>query len=100
MRIVSVNEGNFWSAHVTTEDAVAPASATGESLDHLIKGVNGFTADYPGDVIVWVIKYMVDLNNGNLTSRDQRYWDANKANAFYTKLEEINNRCVGLKNEP
>ncbi|KAH6628876.1 pectate lyase superfamily protein-domain-containing protein [Chaetomium tenue] len=88
MRIVSVNGGDFWSAHVTDEKAAGPAGATGESLNELIAGINSFTTDYPGEVIVWSI-------------RDQRYWDATKATEFYTQLERINNRCPpGLASDP
>ncbi|KAL3486958.1 pectate lyase superfamily protein-domain-containing protein [Aspergillus germanicus] len=80
MRIVSVSGGDFWAAH-------------------LIAGVNRFTTDYPGEVIIWYIKYMVDLDNGDLTS-DARYWDSDKAEEFYDALEAINNRCTGLSDSP
>lgn len=100
MRIVSVNMGNFWAAHVNEEVTAALLGATGESLDDLIKGLNRFTADYPGEVIVWSIRSMVDLDNGKLSSKDQRFWDAKKLDAFYTKLEGINNRCTGLSGPP
>ncbi|KAK4031703.1 putative LysM domain-containing protein [Parachaetomium inaequale] len=93
MRIVSINGGDFWSAHVTDETAPGPAGATGESLNELIAGINRFTTDYPGEVIVWSIRYMTDLDNKKLSSSDQRYWDATKAADFYTQLERINNRC-------
>ncbi|ORY15484.1 pectate lyase superfamily protein-domain-containing protein [Clohesyomyces aquaticus] len=99
MRIVSVNGGDFWSAHVTDEVAAGPGGATGESLDDLIKGVNRFMTDYPGEVIVWYIKYMVDLDNGKL-NKDARYWNSDKVKAFYDKLETINNRCLGLSKSP
>ncbi|GAP93420.1 hypothetical protein SAMD00023353_10300200 [Rosellinia necatrix] len=100
MRIVSVNGGDFWSAHVNDEVGKAPIGATGESLDDLIKGINRFTADYPGEVIIWYIKYMTDLDDKKTSSADQRYWDAGKAAEFYTKLEEINKRCTGLTSSP
>ncbi|KAK4096690.1 carbohydrate-binding module family 24 protein [Parathielavia hyrcaniae] len=92
MRIVSINGGDFWGAHVNDETSAAPLGATGESLDDLILGINRFTTDYPGEVIVWSIRYMTDLDNKKHSS-DDRYWSANKAAEFYTQLERINNRC-------
>ncbi|KAK4186215.1 putative LysM domain-containing protein [Podospora australis] len=92
MRIVSVNGGKFWGAHINEELAGGPVGATGESLDDLIAGINRFTTDFPGEVIIWSIRSMVDLDNGRL-SKDARYWDAAKAASFYTALEKINNRC-------
>ncbi|OBT92486.1 hypothetical protein VE01_09601 [Pseudogymnoascus verrucosus] len=100
MRLVSVNGGAFWSAHINEEVTAAPVGATGESLDDLIAGLNRFTKDYPGEVIVWAIRSMVDLDNRKLSSKDQRYWNADKLNEFYIKLEGINNRCIGLTNTP
>jgi hypothetical protein len=99
MRIVSTNGGDFWAAHVTTEDSAVPSGATGESLDNLIRAVNRFMTDFPGEVIVWYIRYMVDLDQKRAT-KDARYWSIDKTKAFYTKLEEINNRCIGLTNDP
>ncbi|KAL4734222.1 pectate lyase superfamily protein-domain-containing protein [Aspergillus similis] len=99
MRIVSVNGGDFWAAHVNDETSASPLGATGVSLDELIAGVNRFTTDYPGDVIIWYIRYMTDLDNGDLTE-DARYWDSAKAEEFYDKLETVNNRCTGLSNTP
>ncbi|KAF2714397.1 PLC-like phosphodiesterase [Pleomassaria siparia CBS 279.74] len=98
MRIVSVKGGNFWSAHINEEVTAAPVGATGESLDDLIRGVNRFTTDFPGEVIIWYIRSMVDLDSGKVTNQDDRYWDANKVNSFYTKLNDVNNRCIGLTN--
>ncbi len=100
MRIVSINWGDFWAAHVNDETAAAPVGATGESLDDLIKGVNRFMSDFPGEVVVWYIRYMTDLDDKKTSSKDQRFWDAAKAQEFYTKLEQVTNRCVGLTNSP
>ncbi|KAG2016773.1 hypothetical protein GB937_005974 [Aspergillus fischeri] len=93
MRIVSIDGlASFWAAHVNDETAAAPLGATGESLDSLIAGVNRFTTDYTGEVIVWWVRYMTNLDNGDLTQAN-RYWSAALTNAFYDKLEGINNRC-------
>jgi hypothetical protein len=98
MRLVSVNWGEFWAAHVNTEVAALPVGATGDSLKDLIDGVNRFNTDYPGEVIIWAIRTMVDLDNNKASSSDQRYWDSDKTEEFYDALERINNRCIGLSN--
>jgi hypothetical protein len=92
MRIVSVRGGDFWSAHINNNVAAVPFGSTGESLDDLILGINRFNTDYPGEVIVWVIRYMTDVNTDHASS-DARYWDADKVAEFYTQLERIHNRC-------
>jgi len=99
MRIVSVNLRLFYAAHVDEEGNAAPVGATGPQLEELIAAVNRFTADYPGEVIVWAIKYMVDLDNFKLTSKEQRYWSKAKTESFYDALEKINNRCTGFSND-
>jgi hypothetical protein len=103
MRIVSVRgqSQKFWAgAHIDDENKDGmPVGATGTSLDDLIAGVNRFTTDYPGEVIVWAIRYMIDLGDG-AASKENRYWDAEMASAFYDALEKINNRCPDLGNSP
>ncbi|KAM7183567.1 PLC-like phosphodiesterase, TIM beta/alpha-barrel-containing domain containing protein [Naviculisporaceae sp. PSN 640] len=97
MRLVSVNgeNDNFWAAHINDERANVPVGATGESLNDIISGINQFTGESPGEIIILSIRYMVNLDS-SLDIRT-RYWDTNRANAFYTKLEGIQNRCVGLE---
>lgn len=93
MRIASINGGDFWTAHVSGwEDKLQPLGATGESLDDLILATNRFYTDYPGEVVVWSIKYMGDLDNG-MTSVQDRWWTDDTRNRFYQQLQRINNRC-------
>ncbi|OAA55282.1 Pectin lyase fold/virulence factor [Niveomyces insectorum RCEF 264] len=99
MRLVSVRDGGYWAAHVNEETNDAPLGATGATLDSLIDDINKFTAESPGEIIVWWIKYMVDLNT-NVPAGKGRYWNADKANDFYKQLERINNRCPGMSAEP
>ncbi|KAM3470385.1 hypothetical protein MY5147_006430 [Beauveria neobassiana] len=90
MRISSVNNGKFYGAHVSDELGKTPAGATGPSLDDLIIGMNRFSNDYPGEVVVWYMKYMTDLSIKGGT-----YWSEDKMKEFYDKLETIHNRCPG-----
>ncbi|PQK17480.1 hypothetical protein BB8028_0007g06750 [Beauveria bassiana] len=90
MRISSVNNGKFYGAHVSDELGKTPAGATGPSLDDLIIGMNRFSNDYPGEVVVWYMKYMTDLSIKGGT-----YWSEDKIKEFYDKLETIHNRCPG-----
>ncbi|KAM3538771.1 hypothetical protein ARSEF1564_008314 [Beauveria bassiana] len=90
MRISSVNNGKFYGAHVSDGLGKTPAGATGPSLDDLIIGMNRFSNDYPGEVVVWYIKYMTDLSIKGGT-----YWSEDKIKEFYDKLETIHNRCPG-----
>ncbi|KAH8714014.1 putative glucan endo-1,3-beta-glucosidase [Beauveria bassiana] len=90
MRISSVNNGKFYGAHVSDELGKTPAGATGPSLDDLIIGMNRFSNDYPGEVVIWYIKYMTDLSIKGVT-----YWSEDKIKEFYDKLETIHNRCPG-----
>lgn len=39
---------------------------------------------------------MVDLDIFKTSNKEERYWTAGKLNEFYVKLEDINNRCIGL----
>lgn len=95
MRIVSTNGGGFWAAHVNDETSNAPVGATGQSLDDMIDDINRFTSESPGEVIIWWIRYMVDMNL-NVPAGSGRYWDDDKANDFYNSLEAINNRCPDM----
>ena len=92
MRLVSVNNADFWVAHINEPISPAPLGATGESLDDVINGLNRFTSESPGEIIVFWVSYMTNLA-GPLTNR---IWRAEKANEFYTELERINNRCPGF----
>jgi hypothetical protein len=99
MRLVSVKGGDFWAAHVDDEKKDSPVGATGEKLSDIINDINKFTSESPGEIIIWWVRYMVDLNL-NVPAGKGRHWTADKANEFYTALEKINNRCGGLSNSP
>ncbi|KAH7017946.1 pectate lyase superfamily protein-domain-containing protein [Microdochium trichocladiopsis] len=92
MRIYSINGDGFWSAHINDDKEKSPVGATGASLDDLIAGVNRFTTDFPGEVIVWFIKGMRNLQIANYNFG----WSADTQRRFLTKLEGINNRCPDL----
>jgi hypothetical protein len=95
MRIASINGGNYWGLHVPDEKAGAVSGATGESLDDMIQNINDFTSQYPGELIIWRIRYMLNIKDGDINVGN-RYWSVDKANDFYDHLTKINNRCIGL----
>ncbi|KAL8365461.1 hypothetical protein RB595_004326 [Gaeumannomyces hyphopodioides] len=95
MRLVSVKGGGFWAAHVNNERSDTPIGATGATLNDMIGDVNKFTAESPGEIVIWWVRYMVDLNL-NVPAGKGRMWSPAKAEEFYDALEKINNRCPGL----
>lgn len=101
MRLVSVNNktDDFWSAHLDNENGVEPVGNSGPPLSELIRDVNRFTQDYPGEVIIWAIRYMVNLNLARDTPASN-HWNDTIYTPFYDLLETINNRCPSslLKN--
>jgi hypothetical protein len=55
-----------------------------------------FTEDYPGEVVVIKLRYLVDLLE--LYAED-RYWDDEVIDMFYDQVRRVNNRCANLKSE-
>lgn len=94
MRIISVNSDDFWAAHVNTESSSIVVGAAGVSLQELIDGVNRFTSAYPGEVIIWRIRSMVNYNSAGVTN--DHFWNSTLMDKFYDKLVGINNRCLYL----
>lgn len=86
--IASVENGTFYDAHGNDETGSHPFGATGTPLDDLITGMNRFTNDYPGEVVIGYITYVVDLSY----TTDQ-YWDMAETNEFYDELQAVNTRC-------
>jgi hypothetical protein len=69
--------------------------ATGEKLDDSIAGINKFMAESPGEVVILWVWYMVDLNS-NIPAGTGRFWSERKTQSFYSGMEGIKNRCIGL----
>lgn len=97
MRIIEADTaGNYYAAHYASEMSVALSGAMGESLADMIDELNRFTAEFPGEIIIWDIRYMVSvhsLSGGHL-------WSQTDVDRFFTALERINNRCPNLENIP
>ncbi|KAH7035830.1 pectate lyase superfamily protein-domain-containing protein, partial [Microdochium trichocladiopsis] len=89
MRIYSVLRDSFWAAHINSDDAAIPVGATGASLNDLISGMNRFSTDFPGEVVVWYIKGMQEITSNHK-------WDLSTQQLFLESLEGINNRCADL----
>ncbi|KAH7258055.1 PLC-like phosphodiesterase [Fusarium tricinctum] len=102
LRVSSVHQvvnccGNykFWISHLASEVGEAPIGRTGESFDEVIKEINDFTSEFPGEVIMLKFKYLVGIRN--VPSKGPIYWDQDIKDDFFSKLKQINNRCPNLK---
>ncbi|KAK7447955.1 hypothetical protein Landi51_06758 [Colletotrichum acutatum] len=101
LRVSSVHQvvnccGNydFWTMHVSNEVEEVVIGRTGEKFDDVIKEINRFTNENPGEVIFLQFRYLVGVRN--VPSLGPIYWDEGIKNKFFDKLKEINNRCPGL----
>jgi hypothetical protein len=45
--------------------------------------------EWPGDVVICYIRYMVDLDDKNTSKKEQRYWDNAKASEFIQSLRRL-----------
>lgn len=90
------NQGSysFWTMHVNDELAKVVIGNTGESLDEVVREVNQFTSENPGEVIFFRLRYL----NGilDIPTAGPIYWSADIVNNFFSKLKGINNRCGHL----
>ncbi|KAL2820904.1 PLC-like phosphodiesterase [Aspergillus cavernicola] len=99
LRIISVHQSNlndyaFWVAHVNDENADVPVGNTGESLADIINEVNRFTAENPGEIIFFNVRYLVGLRRVPLGGPIR--WNNDIMNNFFNQLKQINNRCGNL----
>lgn len=97
LRIVTVDDGSFWAAHLSGEHAMSPYGATGQSLDSIIDNINSFTSESPGEIILLPIRYMSRVRTlayGELPNQ----WDAATVEVFYSKLAKLRNRCPDIGN--
>ncbi|KIL88481.1 hypothetical protein FAVG1_08562 [Fusarium avenaceum] len=101
LRVSSVHQvvnccGNykFWISHLSYEVGQITPGRSGESLDEVIKEINDFTSEFPGEVIMLRFKYLVGIRN--VPSKGPIYWDQDIKDDFFSKLKQINNRCPNL----
>lgn len=67
---------------------------TGQSLESIIEEINQFTAEYPGEVIFFRIKYLVGIRT--TPSFGPIIWGNEIIMEFFAMLETVNNRCGNL----
>jgi hypothetical protein len=101
LRVSSVHQvvnccGNykFWISHLSSEVGEVPIGRTGESFDEVIKEINDFTSEFPGEVIMLKFRYLVGIRN--VPSKGPIYRDQDIKDDFFSKLKQINNRCPNL----
>ncbi|KAH6603954.1 hypothetical protein Trco_007400 [Trichoderma cornu-damae] len=85
---------SFWTMHVNNEEAEIPLGNTGESLDSIIREINQFTAESPGEVIFFHVRYLIGIRK--VPSLGPIYWTSKMVNEFFGKLRGVNNRCGNL----
>ncbi|KAK1240137.1 hypothetical protein MKX08_007579 [Trichoderma sp. CBMAI-0020] len=85
---------SFWTMHVSGETAEVAVGNTGESLDSVISEINQFTAESPGEVIIFRVRYLVGRRE--LPTLGPIYWTSPIVNDFFSKLRGVNNRCGNL----
>ncbi|KAK4239587.1 PLC-like phosphodiesterase [Achaetomium macrosporum] len=84
----------FWVMHVNDEMATIAIGNTGESLDEVIREINQFTSENPGEIIFLPLRYLV--GRYELPDRGPILWNAAIVNDFFAKLRGLNNRCPNL----
>lgn len=89
MRIVRTGS-DYYVAHVDNETSPEPHGALGPSLDNLIDGMNRFSNDHPGEVVIWWMRYLTYLDK-----MGGHRWVQAEFDRFYDALERIENRCPG-----
>lgn len=87
------NDG-FWTMHLNDEMAGIAVGNTGEPLDDVIREVNRFTSDSPGELIFLAVRYLV--GRYEVPDGGPILWDAALVNDFFARLRGLNNRCPNL----
>ncbi|KAI6747621.1 hypothetical protein HG530_015729 [Fusarium avenaceum] len=87
----------FWISHLSDEVGEITPGRTGESFEKVIKEINEFTSEFPGEVIMLKFKYLVGIRN--VPSKGPIYWDQDIKDDFFSKLKQINSRCPNLINK-
>ncbi|OAQ70980.1 phospholipase C-like protein [Pochonia chlamydosporia 170] len=93
-QIGNQNSYSFWTMHVNDELAKLVIGNTGESLDDVVREINQFTAENPGEVIFFRVRYL----NGilDIPTAGPIYWSNAIVQDFFNKLKGVNNRCGNL----
>jgi len=99
LRVVSMHDGlghapEFWTLHVNEEANKVVLGASGEKFDQVIDGINRFTAQYPGEIIILQFRYLLGRFK---TGAGPLYWNNDLKDDFFNQLRRINRRCPNLK---
>ncbi|KAK4060929.1 hypothetical protein Trihar35433_9854 [Trichoderma harzianum] len=92
--ITDTSDYSFWTLHVNDETAEVAVGNSGESLDDIISEINQFTAENPGEVIFFHVRYLIGIRE--VPSLGPIYWTTAIVNDFFGKLRGVNNRCGNL----
>ncbi|KAL6875883.1 PLC-like phosphodiesterase [Trichoderma longibrachiatum] len=92
--ITDNSDYSFWTLHVSGELNEIALGNSGESLDDVISEINQFTAESPGEVIFFRVRYLVGIRE--VPSLGPIYWTTDMVNDFFGKLRGVNNRCGNL----
>lgn len=92
--ITDTSDYSFWTLHVNDETAEVAVGNSGESLDDIINEINQFTAENPGEVIFFHVRYLIGIRE--VPSLGPIYWTTAIVNDFFGKLKGVNNRCGNL----
>ncbi|KAG6015816.1 hypothetical protein E4U54_002897 [Claviceps lovelessii] len=93
-KLTDSNDYSFWTMHVSDERAEIVVGNTGESLDEVIQEVNRFTAENPGEIILFRVRYLIGMLE--LPADGPIYWNKDIVDAFFDKLRGVHNRCGNL----
>lgn len=92
--VENTNSYSYWTLHVNNESADVAIGNSGESLDDVIREVNQFTAENPGEIVFFRVRYLIGIRK--VPSFGPIYWTPAIMNEFFGKLRGINNRCGNL----
>lgn len=84
----------FWALHVNDEKADVAIGNSGESLDDVVGEINRFTAENPGEVVFFRLRYLVGVRS--IPSAGPIYWSRRIVDEFFGKLRGVDNRCPDL----
>ncbi|ODA83869.1 hypothetical protein RJ55_02385 [Drechmeria coniospora] len=85
---------DFWTLHVNDERADIAVGNSGVSLDDIVREINRFTMENPGEIVFLRVKYLIGIRK--IPSFGPIYWTDEMVRAFFSKLRGIRNRCPHL----
>lgn len=93
-QLMHKTEYSFWTTHITGETSKIAVGNTGESLDEVIRHINQFTSESPGEVIIFRVRTLIGMLE--LPADGPIYWNTEIVRTFFDKLKLVNYRCGNL----